>query len=81
MQSYGQSIAVFNPMVGSKRERMDYKLFDDHTKEFLGWLRNQGFPAAGNIISSKGRNRKVTDVEVQKHTQTLSAAIVFAHEI
>jgi len=72
---------VLNLMPGSQRERMDYKLFDDRTKEFLGWLRNQGFPAAGNIISWKGRNRKVTDVAVQKNTQTLSAAIVFAHEI
>ncbi len=81
MQSYEQSIAVLNLMLGSKRERMDYKLFDDRTKEFLGWLRNQGFPAAGNIISWKGRNRKLTDIEVQKITQTLSAAIVFAQEI
>jgi len=72
---------VLNLMLGSKRERMDYKLFDDRTKEFLGWLRNQGFPAAGNIISWKGRNRKLTDIKVQKTTQTLSAAIVFAREI
>jgi len=30
---------------------MDYKLFDDRTKEFLGWLRNQGFPAVGGSPS------------------------------
>ena len=72
---------MLNLMLGSNRERMDYKLFDDRTKEFLGWLRNQGFPVACNIISWKGRIRKVTDVELQKTTQTLSAAIVFAQEI
>ena len=60
---------------------MDYKLFDDQTKEFLGWLRNQGFPAAGNIIFWKGGNRKLTGVEVQKTTQTLSSAIVFSQVI
>ena len=60
---------------------MDYKLYDNQTKEFLGWLRNQGVPASGNIVAWNGRNRKLTDIEVQKTTQTLSAAIVFAQEI
>ena len=60
---------------------MDYKLYDEDTKEFLGWLRNQGAPASGNIIAWKGRNRKLTDIVVQNTTQTLSAAIVYAREI
>ena len=60
---------------------MDYKLYDEDTKEFLGWLRNQGVPASGNIIAWKGRGRKLTDFEVQKTTQTLSAAVVYAREI
>ena len=60
---------------------MDYKLYDEDSKEFLGWLRNQGVPASGNIIAWKGRNRKLTDVSVQKTTKTLSAAVVYAREI
>jgi hypothetical protein len=60
---------------------LDYKLYDDQTKEFLGWLRNQGIPASGNIIAWRGSNRKLTDIEVQKTTQTLSAAIVYARKI
>jgi hypothetical protein len=60
---------------------LDYKLYDEDSKEFLGWLRNQGVPASGNIIAWKGRHRKLTDVSVQKTTQTLSAAVVYAREI
>ena len=63
-------------------EVMDYKLYDHRTKEFLGWLRNQGALLPGGKLHWSGKD---WDIKIGPRTEASfgnpGLAIVFVQEI
>jgi hypothetical protein len=61
---------------------MDYKLYDHGTRDFLGWLRNQGALSAGDKLRWAGKDWQIKDgPKIQSGFGNPGLADVFLQEI